>query len=252
MTSLVAVELAKVRTTRLWIGLAAGGLGFVVVVAAATLAVMGSPEAAEAGVRPIRTVDDVREFVTNGSAVGVFALILGATVVTTEHRHRTLAGAFLSVPTRWPVVVAKVVAATIVGLAFGALGGLVTLGAVAVRFAFDDGGLPIGGPVWLAVLAVAGAVAFEAAVGAALGAALRGQLLTILVLLAWALVVEPAIGGLVPAAAKWLPFTGLTGSIMEIGGPDLFSPPIAGLVMLLYLALAVAVGVAVTMTRDVR
>ena len=69
--------------------------------------IAGTPDGLEAGLTPIETVEDVRDFVATGSIAGVFALVLGATAMTTEHRHRTLSGTFLATPTRWPVVVSK-------------------------------------------------------------------------------------------------------------------------------------------------
>lgn len=53
-----------------------------------------------------------------------------------------------------------------------------------------------------------------------------------------------------PAAIKWLPFTGLPGALTQ-ETPDLFSPAVAGLLMVLSLSVALAVGIAVTMARDV-
>ncbi len=76
--------------------------------------------------------------------------------------------------------------------------------------------------------------AFSGAMGAAAGAALRSQLIAIVGVLGWAVVVESLVGAIVPDAVKWLPFTGLTSSLTQ-ATPDLFSPPVAGLLMALYL-----------------
>ena len=76
---LVGVEVAKVRTTRMWIGLLLGAAGLAALGAIATLAIAGTPDGLEAGLTPIETVEDVRDFVTTGSIAGVFALVLGAT-----------------------------------------------------------------------------------------------------------------------------------------------------------------------------
>ena len=136
MIGLIAVEIEKVRTTRFWIGLLLGGVALVTLGVVATLAIAGSPEGLEAGITPIETLEDVREFIATGSIVGVFALVLGATTMTTEHRHRTLSGTFLATPTRTPVVIAKVIGSALAGAVFGAIGALIPLVAVAITFVY--------------------------------------------------------------------------------------------------------------------
>ena len=250
MIGLIGVEVAKVRTTRLWIGLLLGALGLTALGAVVTLAIAGTPDGLEAGITPIETVDDVRDFIATASIAGVFALVLGAITMTTEHRHGTLAGTFLATPTRWPVVVAKVLGSAVAGFAFGVLASLVPLVAVAVTFAVDGEGVPFGSAVVVAILAVGAGAAFSAAMGAAVGAALRSQLIAILGVLGWGLVVESLISAIVPGAIRWLPFTGLPTALTQ-STPDLFSPAVAGLLMALYLSIASAVGIAVTVARDV-
>jgi hypothetical protein len=248
---LVAVEVEKLRTTRFWIGLLLGGVALVTLGVVATLAVAGSPEGREAGIAPIETLEDVREFIATGSIVGVFALVLGATTMTTEHRHRTLSGTFLAIPTRTPVVVAKVIGAALAGFVFGLIGGLIPLIAVAITFAVRGDAVPLGSTVVVAIVAVGAGTAFSAAIGAAVGAALRSQLIAILGVLGWALVVESVIGAILPGAVRWLPFTGLTTALTQTGTVELFSPIVSGLLMALYLAVALAAGTVVTKSRDV-
>lgn len=250
MIRLVRVEVAKVRTTRLWIGLLLGAVGLVTLGAVATLVVAGSAEAAQAGVTPITTLEDVRDFVYSGSVAGVFALVLGATAMTNEHRHRTLAGTFLATPTRWPVIVAKVMGSGLAGFAFGLIGGLIPLVTVAVQFAARGEAIPVGASVALAVGAVGVSCAFSGAIGAAAGAALRSQLIAIIGVLGWSLVVEPLVGALVPDAVRWLPFTGVASSLGQ-QTPDLFTPGVGALLMIAYVGAALGVGLAVTLRRDV-
>lgn len=251
MIRLVRVELAKVRTTRLWIGLLLGAVGLVLLGAVATLAVAGSDEGREAGLTPIETVADVRDFVLTGGVAGVFALVIGATSMTTEHRHRTLSGTFLATPTRWPVVVAKVLSSAAIGFGFGLVGALIPLVAAVLVIAARGDGIPLDASVWLAVATVATGAAFSAAMGAAVGAALRSQLVAILGVLGWALVVESLIGAVVPASVKWFPFTGLPNGLAQAGAGDLFSPAISAALMAAYLALGLAVGITVARGRDV-
>jgi ABC-2 type transport system permease protein len=247
---LVAVELAKIRTTKLWIGLLAGVVVLAGLGAVATLAIADSAEGLEAGLTPITGADDVRDLVVTGSVAGVFALVLGAVAMTTERRHRTLAGTFLVIPRRWPVVVAKVTASAIAGFAFGLAGGLIPLAAVAVDFTFAGDAVPFDGSVLVAIAAVGAGSCFSGAMGAAVGSALRSQLIAVLGVLGWALVVESLVGAIVPGSVRWFPFSGLTNALTQTG-TDLFPPAVAGLVMIGYLALALAVGIAITLARDV-
>ena len=55
-------------TTRLWIGL--GAVGLAALGAIATLAIAGTPDGLEAGLTPIETVEDVRDFVATGRSPG--------------------------------------------------------------------------------------------------------------------------------------------------------------------------------------
>jgi ABC-2 type transport system permease protein len=247
---LVRVEVAKIRTTRMWIGLLLGAVALVTLGAVATLAIEGSDEATQAGLRPIESLEDVRDFIFTGSIAGVFTLVLGATTMTNEHRHRTLAGTFLATPTRWPVVGAKVIGSGVSGFVFGVIGGLIPWVAVAVLFAMRGDAVPLGTSLALAVGAVGISCAFSGAMGAAVGAALRSQLIAIIGVLGWSLVVEPLIGGLVPDALRWLPFSGV-GSSLDQQTPDLFGPAVGAALMVVYLGAAVAIGLAFTLRRDV-
>ena len=66
---LIHAELRKVRTTRLWLGLALGGLALVVLATVAVLATAGTEQGLREGLGPITTVDDVRKLVWNGAAM---------------------------------------------------------------------------------------------------------------------------------------------------------------------------------------
>ena len=163
MIRLIRVEVAKVRTTRLWIGLLLGAVGLVTLGAVATLVVAGSAEGAQAGLTPIETLEDVRDFVYTGSVAGVFALVLGATAMTNEHRHRTLAG----VPRHADTLARDPREGDRVGgreFVFGVIGGLIPLVAVAVRFAARGVAVPMGASVALAVGAVGVTCAYSGAV----------------------------------------------------------------------------------------
>jgi hypothetical protein len=72
----------------------------------------------------------------------------------------------------------------------------------------------------------------------------------VLGVLAWSVIVEPLLGGLVSVTQKWLPFTGAQASIAQ-QTPGLLRPLPGAVLLVAYLAAAIAAGTIVTMRRDV-
>lgn len=247
---LVKAELLKLRSTRMWKGLLAGAAALTGLGAIATLAIAGTPEGAQAGLAPVRSVSDVADLVYTSSTAAIFAMILGAIAITGEYRSGTIAGTFLATPSRTPVIVAKAAAAAMIGFGFGVVCALIPV--VSAEAYLGIKGLPLrfGMPVLIAVLAIGAMGASSGAIGAGIGAAIRSQLVAILGLLGWALVVEQLIGGLLPETRKWLPFVGAQGSLGQ-QTPGLLAPLPGGLLLIGYVVLAVLVGVAFTRPRDI-
>ena len=243
-------ELLKIRSTRLWIGLLLGAAALTLLGALATLSVAGTEQGAQAGVTPLRTVSDVRDFVYVANATGLFTVILGAIAVTGEYRSGTMAGTFLASPTRSPVVIAKAVACSVIGIGFGVACALIAV--ICAEGYFLTKGLPLqfGSSVGVAILVVAATSATSAAIGVGVGAVLRSQLVTVLALLGWGLVVEQVVGGLLHSWQKWLPFAEAQASLAQ-QEPDLLAPLPGGLLLIGYVALAVVVGIWFTRRRDI-
>lgn len=247
---LVRAELLKVRSTRMWMGLLFGAVALTGLGAIATLAIAGTPEGAQAGLTPLRSVTDVADLVYTSSAAAIFAMILGAVSITGEYRSGTIAGTFLATPSRTPVILSKAVAVAAVGFGFGMVCALIPL--VSAEAYLGIKGLPLrfGMPVVTAVLVIGAMGASSAAIGAGVGAAIRSQLVAILGLLGWGLVVEQLIGGLLPDYRKWLPFIGAQASLSR-QDPTLLSPLPGGLLLIAYVSLAVIVGMLITRQRDI-
>ncbi len=72
-------------------------------------------------------------------------------------------------------------------------------------------------------------------------------------LLVWGLVVESLLGALIPAAAKWFPFSGATGAFSPQTGSDhhLLARPEAALLMAAYVAMAWFAAIWFERRRDV-
>ena len=250
MIRLVNVEMLKLRSTRMWIGLLLGAVLLVGVAAIATLVISGRPEGVKQGLTPVRTAQDVRDLVYTATAVGVFTLILGATSMTTEYRSGTIAGTFLATPNRWPVVLAKVIGSAAIGFVFGLIAGVIPVVSAVVYFLVKGEHIALGRPVVDAVLVVCVIGAYSAAIGAGVGAAIRSQLVAILSVLAWSLVAEPLVGGLIHPVQKWLPVEGSHGALTQ-EMPGFLAPSGGAALMVAYVLLGLGVGIFVTRRRDV-
>jgi ABC-2 type transport system permease protein len=250
VTRLIRAELAKVRTTRLWIGLAIGGLGLVAVATIAVLMIAGTPQGLDQGIGPITGVDDTQTLVWSGAAMSFFAVVLAATMATGEFRYGTIGSTYLATPSRPNVLASKLVAAIPLGAALGLLGGLLPLAIAAIWLPVKGTAMPFGAGVPVAVAEVVLQCAYGAALAVCVGAAIRSQLVAILGLLGWTFVVEPLATALVPALKKWAPFAGTQGAF---GAPDerLFGHAAAAALMVLYVVSAFAVAAWLEQRRDV-
>jgi ABC-type transport system involved in multi-copper enzyme maturation permease subunit len=250
VTRLIRAELLKVRTTRLWVGLAIGGLGLVALATVAVLVVAGTSEGLQDGIGAITSVDDVQTLVWSGAAMSFFAVVLAATMATGEFRYGTVGSTYLASPSRADVIASKVLAAIPLGAGYGLAGGVLPLLIALLWFAAKGDPLPFGADVPVAVAEVVLQCAYGAALAVCVGAAIRSQLVAILGLLGWTFVVEPLATALVPAIKRLAPFTGVQGAF---GAPDprLFDHLAAGALMVLYVASGAAVAVLLERRRDV-
>ena len=136
MTRLVRIELLKLRTTRLTYGLLA--------LAAALTALDAVLRGARAGhgkLAPLSTATGLTSVLTVTGFAMIIACVLGVTVSSGEFRHQTATLTYLEFPRRSRVLVAKLIAAALVGLVFGTIGSAVTTG---IGLAFVAGhGYPI-------------------------------------------------------------------------------------------------------------
>jgi len=119
--SLVRAEVLKLRTTRVFFGLCAATVAFTVLGVVAGVLSAGS-----SGNPPLGSAASVRNIFGSGGPAGLFALVLGILAVTGELRHGTITQTFLVAPRRPRVVMAKLVAMIIAGVALGVLAAVVT------------------------------------------------------------------------------------------------------------------------------
>lgn len=250
MIRLVRVELLKLRTTRLWIVLLGVTVAVVALIIVAVLAT-SSPDPQSQALHDLKTVADVRTLLSIGGLSATLALVLGATMTTSEYRYGTAGTTYLATPRRAGVVTAKMLAAVPVGALFGLVGGSVPLLVALAWFAAKDHGVPLDGTIPLEILQIGLQALFGAVMGVAVGAVLRNQVAAIVGLLVWVLVVESILSGLIPATAKWFPFGGAAGAFSSQASDRLFGRPEAGLLMAAYVVLGWAAGVWFERRRDV-
>ncbi len=250
MIRLVRAELFKLRTTRMYLILLAAATGMVVLVTVMQF-VLGDDSSVtiEGAATVIETEADLRSVLDVSGVAVLFTLILGATAISGEHRHRTIATTFLLTPIRSRVVSSKVVAHLLAGAAFGVVVEIAAL-VVAVGWLTISGApIPFGPTIAVGLLLTPIATGLAAGFGVGISAAVPNQLGSVLVAVGWVMVAEQLVNGLFPGVAKWLPFTG-AGAAITGQHPDVGSAAGIGL-FVVYLTAMVIVGTQITKRRDI-
>lgn len=250
MIRLVFAEIFKIRTTRMYIGLLLAATALVALVTGLQFAMGGeSSMTIEGAADVVETPADLRSILDVSSVATLFTLVLGATAVAGEYRHRTIASTFLVTPARWKVVVAKTIGFILAGALFGVVVEAVALVVSVGWLAVTGGAIPFGASVVEGLLLVPLATGLAAGFGVGIGASIPNQLAAVLAAFGWVMVVEQLVNGLLPDLALWLPFTGANTAITGLH-PDL---GVAGGValFLIYTAAVVLAGIQVTRTRDI-
>lgn len=272
MIPALRTEYRKLVTTRLWWGLLLclavymAFLGAVMAfgLADAGAAAFGTPGGDGSEAPPLAPLDVALTVYTLAPTLGyVFPVIVGAMAVTGEYRHMTVTPTFLAEPRRTTVLGAKMISSFPVGLAFGLVGTLATVGAGAAVLAMMGEPSLLTDPEVLRTIALSVLVlAVWAMVGVGFGTVLTHQVAAIVTLLAFTQFVEPVLRILLglfeptAGAAKWLPGAAgeaVTGtSLYSTGGLSDLLPWWQGLLVLLgYALLLAAVGRVTTLRRDV-
>lgn len=200
-TRALSAEFVKLFTTRLWwilaltlflyVGAMAGGLG-----ALFGWGVSNVDASASAGVSPLPPGLNLHAVIYSmATTIGyVFPVLLGAFAVTGEFRHQTLTPTFLTTPRRGVVLSAKVVAMLVVGVGFGVIAWLATVGLGAA--ALGAFGLETGlgdSETWAMIGRGVLAMALWAAIGVGLGALVPSQVAALIIVIAFTQFLEPTL-----------------------------------------------------------
>lgn len=142
------------------------------------------------GLVPFEDLGGVEDILTGTGLLMTLMLVLGVLIVTTEFRHGTASSTFLVAPRRWPVLVAKLGAAVLVGLLAGLLYVAVN-GGIALPIYSDRGGvLPPTGDLAEVYAGVVASFALLGVFGLGIGAIVRNQVGAIIAAIAFFFIIS--------------------------------------------------------------
>ncbi len=243
MIAQIRAELLKLRTTRTTIRLILAMSALILLFTLLT-GLLTHPGG-------LASTQDQRQLLSVTSFAGVFSALAGVLLVTSEYRYGTIRPTILFNPKRSHVLAAKAIAGALAGLAFGILGEAIGW---AIGYAILDRRditvvLSSGDILLLTLGGLAGA-ALWGAIGAGLGAIIHNQIGAVITLLAWGLVVDDLLFGLVPSVGRFTP-TRASDALMGLRVHHLLSPGAGAVVLIAWAAALVAIGVALIARRDI-
>ncbi len=263
MSAAVRAETRKLLSTRLWWILLLGMTLYMAFLGAVLAFSLG--ELTKAGAAsPLEPGDVVRSVYSLATSLGyAFPLVVGALLITSEFRHKTVTPTFLFEPRRHVVLLAKLVVAGVTGLVFGVAGTIGALAGGVPVLAFQDVGPMLGdGGVWAIIALSVLSLGLWCLVGVGLGSVLPDQVASIVVVLAFTQLVEPLLRfGLsavdsLAGIAQFLPGAAaeaIVGSSLytTTGSVDLLTRWQGALVMIGYVVVLAGIGWRTTLRRDV-
>ena len=268
MKAALVSEYRKIVTTRMWWVLLISFAGYVAFTAGVFgFAMHAAGDAGPgSGVDPMLLNDTVIASSTYGVATSIgyaFPLVVGTLLVTNEFRYQTLTPTLLAGPSRTVMLLAKLGASFVIGLVFGIVGVVATVGTGAGAIAIAGGDALLGDSgIQRGVLLSVVALAVWTVVGVGFGAVLPNQVAAIVVILGFTQLVEPiarmvlAVWPATEGIAAYLP--GAAGD--AIAGGSFYSLFSSGgllewwqglLVLLGYAAVLSAIGRFTRLRRDV-
>lgn len=201
MTRVLASELRKLVTTRTWLVLiivsAAAGAAGAGLYGAVVMSVAGEGSA-------FQQANGMALVYTGGNQfVRIIAIVAGALAMGAEYRHRTLATSYLAVPRRTQVALGKGVITLGYGLALGLASAILGFAVAAGFVIATDGSLLLGrASTWQAIGMNVVTVGLWAMIGYGLGILIRNMIVSVLVAVAFAYIVEPILA-LVLSLQEW-------------------------------------------------
>jgi ABC-2 type transport system permease protein len=243
MIAQTRAELLKVRSTRTTVGLILGMIALILLITLLA-GLLTHPSG-------LASKEDQRELLSLSSLTGVFSALAGVLLVTSEYRFGTIRPTILFNPVRSHVLAAKVAAGALAGIAFGVLGEAIGW---AIGYALLDGrGITVvlsSGDILLLTLGGLAAAALWGAIGAGLGAIIHNQVGSIITLLAWGLVVDNLLSGLVPSVGRFTP-TRASDALMGLREHHLLAPGTGAITLIAWAGALAVVGIALSARQDI-
>ena len=243
MIAQIRAELLKIRSTRTTIGLILGMMALILLFTLLT-GLLTHPSG-------LASKEDQRDLLGVSSLTGVFSALAGVLLVTSEYRFGTIRPTILFNPERSHVLTAKVIAGALAGIAFGVLGeaigwaiGYATLNGRGITTVLSSGDILL-----LTLGGLAGA-ALWGAIGAGLGAIIHNQVGSVITLLAWGLVVDSLVFGLVPSVGRFTP-TRASDALMGLRVHHLVSPGVGAITLITWACALGALGIALSVRQDI-
>lgn len=196
-------------------------------------------------------VEELEGVATGTGLLMVLVLILGVLLITNEFRHGTSSSTFLATPKRWPVLLAKLGAALIVGLVAGLAFVLVNAGLSVPLLESRDAALP---PADRLVEIYAGVVvsfSLLCAFGMGFGALVRNQVGAMIGVIASFFIIS-ALPELLPGSiGDYFPAQALGALHGHVEGDGALDQVGGGFVLAAWAAALVALGTLLVCRRDV-
>ena len=243
MIAQIRAELLKIRSTRTTTGLILGMVALILLFTLLT-GLLTQPSG-------LASKEDQRQLLSLGSTAGVFSALAGVLLVTSEYRYGTIRPTFLFNPARSHVLAAKVVVGALAGLAFGILGE--AIGWAAGYAILDGRGITVvltSSDVLLLTLGGLAGVALWGAIGAGVGAIIHNQVGAVITLLAWGLVVDNLLFGLVPSVGRFTP-TRASDALMGLRVHHLVSPGTAAITLIAWAGALGVLGIALSVRQGI-
>jgi ABC-2 type transport system permease protein len=236
-------ELLKIRSTRTTIALILAMIMLIVLITLLT-GLLTHPGG-------LASREDQREFLSLSSLTGVFAALAGVLIVTSEYRFGTIRPTILFNPVRSHVWVSKLAAGALAGLVFGVLGEAIGW---AIGWAILGGrGITVvltGSDVLLLTLGGLVGVALWGAIGVGIGAIIHNQVGAVIALLAWGLVINNLVFGLVPSVGRFMP-TRASDALMGLRVQHLVSPGLGAITLIAWAGALAVLGIGLSARQDI-
>ncbi|SCF11409.1 ABC transporter permease [Micromonospora mirobrigensis] len=268
--NLVRSELLKIRTTNAWWLLGLGAFLSLVLAFAfnafyAHQVLGGNAEEFGASGEAATVAGQAANIYTSGQFLGLlFVMLIGILMVTNEFFHQTATTTFLTTPRRTSVIVAKLIAASLLGFAFWLVTTLINLAAGAIFLTVDGHGAQLGEwTVHRALLFNLLAYAIWTILGVGIGTLIPNQLGAVITAAVLYLVGTQVVQLLFLALSAWLDSQAIlkwqvvwpaVASLVMISGEKSDILPawwVGALVLIGYALASGVVGVLITRRRDI-